>query len=214
MYYKRLPYSGIKKFLAIDSPAKRALLKRLDRVARLLDQSYSHYLMEQQKQLLREYEEYLYHEELLWFQKFRVKWLVFGDRNTRYFHGVTVVRRRRNKVEALQDNSSSWITKQGVLETMVTDFYRNHFAATESHEKLCIQGTFPALDETLMSSLGGDVTNEEIKRTIFQMGGFKAPGPDGYHVTFYQSQWLIVVESFCRLIKGFFFLPIHRELKS
>lgn len=108
-------------------------------------------------------------------------------------------------MEALQDNSSSSITDQGVLETMVTDFYRNHFATTESCEKLCIQETFPAIDETLMSSLGGDVTNEEIKRTIFQMGGFMAPGPDGYHVIFYQSQWLIVGESFCRLIKGVFY---------
>lgn len=35
-----------------------------------------------------------------------------GDRNTRYFHLSTVIRRRRNKIETLQDEYGEWITAQ------------------------------------------------------------------------------------------------------
>lgn len=51
-----------------------------------------------------DYEKVLYQEELVWFQKSRSKWLYFGDRNTRFFHGVTAIRRRRNSYDMLQDN--------------------------------------------------------------------------------------------------------------
>nr|KYP48675.1 hypothetical protein KK1_029657 [Cajanus cajan] len=48
------------------------------------------------KKLWSEYEHVLIQEELLWFQKSRYKWLELGDRNTKYFHGSTLIRRRKN----------------------------------------------------------------------------------------------------------------------
>lgn len=44
----------------------------------------------------------------------------------------------------------------------------------------------------------------EIRITIFSITPLKAPGTDGLHAIFYQSQWDIVGPSFCRFIKDIF----------
>ena len=45
-------------------------------------------------------EELLDREELMWAQKARTNWILYGDRNTRYF--LTVVRQRRSKNRIIQ----------------------------------------------------------------------------------------------------------------
>lgn len=51
------------------------------------------------KRAWEEYERVLLQEELLWYQKSRSKWLYFGDKNTRFFHGVTAIRRAKNSFD-------------------------------------------------------------------------------------------------------------------
>ena len=46
---------------------------------------------------------------MLWFQKSREKWVELGDRNTKYFHTSTIIRRCRNRIEALKDNEDRWV---------------------------------------------------------------------------------------------------------
>lgn len=52
-----------------------------------------------------------------------VKWLQHGDKNTRYFHGTTITRWRKNHVEVLQDADGTWVHDRDMLEVMVTNFY-------------------------------------------------------------------------------------------
>lgn len=55
------------------------------------------------------------------------------------------------------------------------------------------------------------VTREEIYSAIRCMGGFKAPGPDRFQASFYQSQWSIVGDDFCRVTKDIFNEPKRVE---
>ncbi|XP_019451752.1 PREDICTED: uncharacterized protein LOC109353844 [Lupinus angustifolius] len=71
-----------------------------------------------------EYEGVLHEEELLWFQKSRSKWLIYGDRNTRFFHASTVIRRRRQNISILQDEEGNWIHEREELEIMATTFFK------------------------------------------------------------------------------------------
>ncbi|KAH9707854.1 hypothetical protein KPL70_012694 [Citrus sinensis] len=55
------------------------------------------------------------------------------------------------------------------------------------------------------------VEDAEIQQTIFGMHPLKAPGPDGLHAIFYQTQWNTVGSPLCRLVKVVFhdkYLPL------
>ncbi|KAK5825017.1 hypothetical protein PVK06_019819 [Gossypium arboreum] len=45
------------------------------------------------------------------------------------------------------------------------------------------------LEQSDINFLGKEVTNEEIKMTLFDMAPLKALESDGYHAIFFQNQW-------------------------
>ncbi|XP_058762932.1 uncharacterized protein LOC131636306 [Vicia villosa] len=66
-------------------------------------------------------------EELMWFQRSQAKWLIDGDRNTKYYHIKTVNRRRKNNIKMLQDSEGNWIDKDEDLKELVNNFYKDLF---------------------------------------------------------------------------------------
>jgi len=50
-----------------------------------------------------------------------------GDRNTHYFHISTIIRRKFNRTEALQDSSGRWITEPADLIQLVRDYFSSLF---------------------------------------------------------------------------------------
>ncbi|XP_072066711.1 uncharacterized protein [Arachis hypogaea] len=58
-------------------------------------------MRQKEKQLIDKFNNTLVQEELLWFQKSREQWVKFGDRNTKFFHVHTLVRRKHNKIHGL-----------------------------------------------------------------------------------------------------------------
>ncbi|KAG8474224.1 hypothetical protein CXB51_033548 [Gossypium anomalum] len=99
---------------------KNLLKKRLANVQKVVDRRSSSYLDQVEVEIREELEEVLYHEELLWRQKARCDWLVFGYEDEIHF-----------------------------LSRLVTD--------------------------------------EEIKKALFDMAPLKALGSDGFYAFFYQS---------------------------
>ncbi|CAL2248627.1 unnamed protein product [Prunus armeniaca] len=53
----------------------------------------------------------------------------------------------------------------------------------------CIE---PVVTDDMNRDLTRPITLEEIKDAAFQMGATKAPGPDGFHGTFYHKYWGII----------------------
>lgn len=46
------------------------------------------------------------------------------------------------------------------------------------------------------------IKKEEIRKAVFDMEPWKAPGPNGYVVDFYQNIWDIIMDSTCHYIKN------------
>ena len=62
--------------------------------------------------LQAELNEWLLRNEILWKQKSREVWLKEGDKNSKFFHLSTIIRRRRNSIDAIRNDSGEWITNR------------------------------------------------------------------------------------------------------
>ncbi|XP_039014644.1 uncharacterized protein LOC120144710 [Hibiscus syriacus] len=82
--------------------------------------------------LKNELEEVLQQEESLWLQKSRNQWILHGDKNTKFFHACTMLRRRHNYVRALKEADGSWISDQVALCSMAVNFYRDLFTSSSA----------------------------------------------------------------------------------
>ncbi|XP_057733751.1 uncharacterized protein LOC130948905 [Arachis stenosperma] len=150
-------------------------------------------MRQKEKQLIEEFNNTLVQEELLWFQKSREQWVKFGDRNTKFFHVQTLVRRKHNKIHGLFLQDGVWETDPDVLRREAESFYKHLFCQLEDVDLGCLGDvSLPSLNDEACCSLTAPVTLEEVKSAIFSMHSFKAPGPDGFQALFFKEYWEIV----------------------
>lgn len=107
---------------------KRHLEGRIKGVHRQLDISLSSALIKLERELQDQYNDVLAQEELLWFQKSREKWVELGNKNTKFFHTQTVIRRRRNKITGLMIKDT-WCSVEDLLKTEALAFFKKLFQA-------------------------------------------------------------------------------------
>ncbi|KAJ4839764.1 hypothetical protein Tsubulata_022251 [Turnera subulata] len=117
---------------------KRALLNRLRGIELALDRSSNWFLLRLEAKLRSEYEQLLVREELIWLQKSRCRWLQQGDRNTHFFHMSTKIRRKRNRIEALQDHNGEWLYDTASLKQMAVSFYHRLYTEEGGGLRWCV----------------------------------------------------------------------------
>jgi hypothetical protein len=69
-------------------------------------------------------------EELKWYQRAKVKHLLQGDANTKYYHLLANGRHRKTRIFQLEDGESI-ITGDAQLKEHITSYYRNLFGPSE-----------------------------------------------------------------------------------
>lgn len=138
------------KLQTIDSVkhAKQTIMSRLNGIQKCIQEGRGHGgLLRLEKKLQVEMAKLLRHEELMWFQRSRAKWLVDGDRNTRYYHLKTVQRRKRNKIVMLRDGNGQWLEKIEDVKALVNKFYFDLFTTdTETSSWFQTNISFPQLE--------------------------------------------------------------------
>lgn len=104
------------------------------------------------------------------------------------------------------DNNGNRITDKAELCNLSSNYFKNLYSEDGLVEvtSFPIHGAFPRLNQTLFRGMDVEVTYEEVKETVFSMGALKAPGPNGFHDMFYQSQWDIIGETVYSFVKGCF----------
>ena len=193
---------------------KKTLLNKLDELDKkaensLLDESelnLKHVLNERLAEILRE-------EELKWYQRAKVKHLLEGDANTKYYHLLANGRHRKTHIFQLEDGHTV-IDGDAQLKQHITNYYKSLFGPPEN--------SFIELDEHYVHDIPqvSELENEhltdafsesEVRTTVFQMEHNKAPGPDGFSAEFYQFFWEIVKPDLMSLFHEFHAgrLPIH-----
>lgn len=72
---------------------------------------------------MAKYGKILKKEELFWFQKSRAKWLVDGERNTRFFSYFSSSQIEKRSFSMLQGADGNWDEEPAVMQGMVRDFF-------------------------------------------------------------------------------------------
>ncbi|GLT96250.1 hypothetical protein SLE2022_138910 [Rubroshorea leprosula] len=179
---------------------KRLLKARITGIQNSPRYSTSSWLQRLEVSLLGEYQQVLYEEELLWFQKSRVDWIASRDRNTSFYHMSTMVRRNKNKIGALKIGGE-WIMDSFVLQTHVKTFFEELFARRETVPLLEDLSAYqPIISDADHASLLQLATLEEVRKALFSMKGLKSPGPDGISALFYQRHWDTVAGTFLEFV--------------
>ncbi|KAH9798495.1 reverse transcriptase domain-containing protein [Citrus sinensis] len=161
--------------------------------------------MRLEARLRRDLEMVMGQEEILWWQKSRKDWIMHGDRNTKFFHQKTIVRMRRNKIEAIQDNSGNWLYNAEEIRKHAVGYFSALFTSeAASQQAYLVPNYFPTSEAFDLDCVDNPVLEAEIKNAVFSMKPFKAPGTNGLHAIFYQSQWAVVRPSFCKFITDIF----------
>jgi hypothetical protein len=94
--------------------------------------------------------------------------------------------RRFNTIDSLHINVSLSSNPAAIREHAAS-FYESMFAETMTWRPKLDELDFEALTEVEASSLEAPFFEREVKEVVFGMDGNKAPGPDGFSLTFFQA---------------------------
>jgi hypothetical protein len=141
--------------------------------------------------LISEIETTIYLEEICWRQKSRVKWLKEGGKNTKYFHTVANSHRRHNSIRQLSINGVL-STDQDAIRAEISGFYQHLYIEDITCRPFLDGLPFSSISSEEASWLERPFEEEEISKVVSNMNGDKAPGPDGFPMSFYHACWPIL----------------------
>ncbi|KAK3211028.1 hypothetical protein Dsin_015734 [Dipteronia sinensis] len=184
---------------------KKRILTILQGVQNCLSGKYIASLDALEDKLMKEYNCIIDQEKLIWMQKSRNCWPKDGDRNIKFFHLSTLVKRRRNKLEGIKREDGSWTTNKEEMKHMAVRYFRNLFAANDNdcmYDLLPLM--FPTISEDNSISLNCSVSEDEVHHSLFNIGSLKTPGPDGFPAIFFQQLWNVCKDDLVKLVADSF----------
>ncbi|GJT75705.1 putative RNA-directed DNA polymerase, eukaryota, reverse transcriptase zinc-binding domain protein [Tanacetum coccineum] len=136
-------------------------------------------------------------------QKAKIKWALEGDENTRFFHGMLKKKRRQLAIKGILKDGD-WIEEPGLVKAEFLSHFRSRFQPSI--------GTSPTLDTEFLKPISHNqrdflersFSREEIKQVVWDCGGDRAPGPDGFTFKFFTFFWDLIENDVVRFVHEFF----------
>lgn len=149
-------------------------------------------------------------EEEFWKQRSKQLWLSLGDKNISYFHAATKGCRARNRITTIEDNSGNAVFEEEQIGKVIAEYFNKIFTSSGmSAVEVVNRAIVPRISPETNTLLTTTPTGEEIREAMFAIHPDKAPGPDGFSASFFQSNWEVVGPAITKEIQGFFW---HQEL--
>ena len=186
---------------------KKKILNRLLGIQKALAHRPSSFLIDLQEQVTEEYNQILILEEEMWAMKSRTNWIIYGERNTSFFHQSTLARRSRNRITSIQDDIGNWVHNLDGVKEVILAYFTKLYQSKQSCWPLVHPWSSDwcaCLNEEEANSLMPIPSNEEIWGALKSMKPYKAPGVDGLHARFFQRFWLLVGNSVKKMVRDIF----------
>lgn len=95
----------------------------------------------------------------------RTEWLEHGDKNTKYFHTVTRIRRKVNKVEALIGGDGQWIYEADTLKGIAFTFYKKFKEEGSNQNRQGMLGKFNKIPKQYTELLNMEITKKGVRQS-------------------------------------------------
>ncbi|CAN0880875.1 Putative ribonuclease H protein At1g65750 [Linum grandiflorum] len=188
---------------------KEALIRHLEELESQSNSLPTEENIQAESQARKDLGHTLWEEEVLWVQKARSDWIIDGDRNTRYFHTLTLRRRSINRILALRQDDGTWVEDPPSLGKMAVNYFQNLFCPkpVNSSPPMTLPNGFPRLPTSKITYISRSPTMDEVHQAIKSMGNLKAPGKDGYQPIFFKHNWHVVGTSVYQFVSRCFDQP-------
>ena len=182
---------------------------KIDQLQQLQNSINSLEDIRKERQLREEIEDLLDKEELKWAQKARTNWILYGDRNTKYFQTIVKQQRANNRILQLKDGDGIFTDNLDEIENILLSHFKSNYEDCSSRSVDNILEelqplNIPTLTDEQHLSLNKPITDFEIECAVFQLGAHKAPGPNGIPAFFLHAYWDIMKEDVTRAVQAFF----------
>lgn len=180
----------------------KILLKQIDIISsKLLDNNNTDLL----NQKLLELEALYDTQEEIAKQQSRDNTIALGERNTKFFHVTTLKRRKRNNIHCIQDRDNKVVSSRQDIEEVLTSYFSDLFTESSNNlDKEIFKHVQPCISVEENISLTAIPSSEEMWNVVKKLKSNKAPGPDGFPVSFFKHHWEIVGPQLISVVQDFF----------
>nr|GEW02000.1 reverse transcriptase domain-containing protein [Tanacetum cinerariifolium] len=136
-------------------------------------------------------------------QKAKIRWSIKGNENSKYFHEILNSKRSQLSIQGILCYGD-WITDPPKVKAEFLNHFSNQFS-NPSSPRIKIDSEFlTRLNSNQFEDLERPISQEEIKKAVWDRGTNKSPGPDGFTFEFFCKYWDILNHDIIAAIHDFF----------
>ena len=110
-----------------------------------------------------------------------------------FFHGIASTRWKRNFTKRLIGDTGTQVEDHDQIQKLAVEYFMSLFTSkSQFPDEEVIGKVKPRVNQMMNDMLTAAHTRDEVKKALFSIGDFKAPGPDGLHAVFYKRFWHII----------------------
>lgn len=141
----------------------------------------------------------------MWRQRSRELWVKDGDRNTKFFHATTIIRRRRNHIERIVGDGGVVLQSRDEIGRFLNQSFEEVYQKSVRNFPRDLEGLCEKqISDEENAALCNIPTALEVRKCVFEMHPLKAPGPDGMSGIFYRQFWDVVGTDVVEFVQDFF----------
>lgn len=144
----------------------------------------------------------LQYQKQYWQKRCTIRWIKFGDENSKFFQSVATERYRKNCIATLKSDDGTVIDDHAGKESILFTSFKNRLGRSDRPDMRFDLASLIQPNAQL-DELTAPFTESEIDNVVKEMAPDRAPGPDGFSGAFLKACWPIIKADFYKLCHEF-----------